>query len=49
MVERVYPDLKEMAAALEGKEGMISIAKARAKLGYEPQHSWRNRPLEPKA
>ena len=49
VVERVYPDLKEMAAALEGREGMISIAKARRKLGYEPQHSWRNRPLEPKA
>ena len=40
-VERLYPDLKEMAAKLKGHEGIISIEKARRKLGYEPRHSWR--------
>ena len=42
VVERLYPDLKDMAANLSGMEGMISIDKARRKLGYGPQHSWRN-------
>ena len=43
VVERLFPDLREMAANLKGKEGMISIAKAQRKLGYEPQYSWRNK------
>ena len=42
VVERLYPDLRDMAASLSGYEGMISIAKAQRKLGYVPQHSWRN-------
>jgi len=46
VVERLYPDLRGMAANLHGYEGMISIEKARRKLGYEPRHSWRNRPPE---
>jgi nucleoside-diphosphate-sugar epimerase len=41
VVERCCPDLKEMAANLKGYEGMISINKARKKLGYEPKWSWR--------
>jgi nucleoside-diphosphate-sugar epimerase len=41
MVERCYPDLSEMAKNLRGHEGMVSIEKARQKLGYEPQYSWR--------
>ncbi len=41
VVERLYPDLKEMAANLQGKEGMISIKKAQDMLGYQPKHSWR--------
>ncbi len=45
-VERLYPDLKEMAANLKGYEGIISIEKARRKLGYEPKHSWRNKATE---
>ncbi|MBM3188369.1 MAG: NAD(P)-dependent oxidoreductase [Chloroflexi bacterium] len=42
VVERLYPDLRAMAANLKGKEGMVSIEKARRKLGFEPQYSWRN-------
>ncbi len=42
VVERLYPDLKEMAANLQGKEGIISIKKAQRKLGYQPRYSWRN-------
>ena len=41
VVERLYPDLREMAKNLHGYEGIISIEKARRKLGYEPKHSWR--------
>lgn len=41
VVERLYPELEEMAATLCGKQGIISIEKARAKLGFTPQHSWR--------
>ena len=44
VVERLYPDLKEMAASLQGHEGMISIEKARRKLGYRPRCSWRVQP-----
>jgi nucleoside-diphosphate-sugar epimerase len=42
LVERLYPDLKEMAANLAGTEGIISIKKLQDMLGYEPQRSWRN-------
>ena len=42
VIERLYPDLKEMAANLVGKEQVISIKKAREMLGYEPKYSWRN-------
>jgi len=42
VVERCYPDLKEMAANLKGYEGIISIKKAQQKLGYKPQWSWRD-------
>jgi nucleoside-diphosphate-sugar epimerase len=42
LVERLYPDLKEMAANLKGTEGIISIKKLQDMLGYQPQHSWRN-------
>jgi UDP-glucose 4-epimerase len=45
-VERLYPDLKEMAANLHGYEGIISIAKAQRKLGYQPQYSWRKKAAE---
>jgi len=44
VVKRCCPDLKEMAAGLTGHDGMVTIEKARRKLGYEPQHSWRNEP-----
>lgn len=43
VVERLYPHLARYAMNLHGYEGMISIEKARRMLGYEPQHSWRNR------
>jgi len=41
VIARCCPDLKEMAANVKGFEGMISIDKIRAKLGYEPKYSWR--------
>jgi nucleoside-diphosphate-sugar epimerase len=41
VVERVYPSLRKMAVNLHGKESIISIKKAREKLGYEPKYSWR--------
>jgi nucleoside-diphosphate-sugar epimerase len=46
VVERLYPDLKAMAANLKGHEGMISIKKAQELLGYQPKWSWRNQPSE---
>ncbi len=46
VVERCYPDLKEMAKNLQGYEGMISIRKAQEKLGYQPRCSWRNGPVK---
>jgi len=41
LVARVWPDLDEMAAGIPGTEGIITDAKARKKLGYEPKYSWR--------
>jgi len=46
VVERCYPDLREMARNLQGYEGMISIRKAQEKLGYQPRCSWRNGPVK---
>ncbi len=42
VVERHWPDLKEMAVNLEGAEGLITCRKLREKLGYVPKYSWRN-------
>lgn len=42
LVARVWPDLAEMASKLQGNEGIITDARAREKLGYKPQYSWRN-------
>jgi UDP-glucose 4-epimerase len=42
VVAKIWPDLKEMAAHLEGTEGLITGKKLRTKLGYKPQFSWRN-------
>jgi len=42
VVERHYPDLKPMAAGLEGTEGIVTAKKLREKLGYQPRYSWRN-------
>ncbi len=41
LVARVWPDLSGMAAGIEGSDGIVSDAKARKKLGYQPQYSWR--------
>jgi nucleoside-diphosphate-sugar epimerase len=43
VLERVYPELAAMASSIQGYDGLISIEKARRKLGYDPQHSWRLR------
>lgn len=42
LVARVWPDLAPLAAGISGTDGIITDAKARAKLGYKPEHSWRN-------
>jgi nucleoside-diphosphate-sugar epimerase len=42
LVKRVWPDLADMAAGIKGTDGIITDAKIRRKLGYEPQFSWRN-------
>jgi hypothetical protein len=47
VVERLYPDIKEMAKNLQGYEGMISIKKIQQKLGYQPKYSWRNEENKP--
>jgi UDP-glucose 4-epimerase len=44
VVERHWPDLKELAANLEGTEGIITCRKLREKLGYSPRYSWREAP-----
>jgi nucleoside-diphosphate-sugar epimerase len=41
LVARVWPDLAGMAASISGTDGIITDAKARQKLGYQPQYSWR--------
>ncbi|MDR0416844.1 MAG: NAD(P)-dependent oxidoreductase [Propionibacteriaceae bacterium] len=42
VVARVWPDLAPLAEGFVGAEGVISDAKARAKLGYQPHYSWRD-------
>jgi len=42
IVKSLYPDLKDMADNIKGKEGIITYRKIRELLGYEPKHSWRN-------
>jgi len=42
VVERCFPRLRDLAANLQDREGIISIKKAQDVLGYEPQHSWRS-------
>jgi len=42
LVARIWPDLVEMAKDIQGTDGLITDAKARRKLGYTPQFSWRN-------
>lgn len=43
LVARVWPDLVPLASNISGTEGIITDAKARTKLGYKPEYSWRNR------
>ncbi|MDO8685152.1 MAG: hypothetical protein Q7J78_00610, partial [Clostridiales bacterium] len=42
VVERLYPDISDMAVNLKGKEGIISTKRIRDKLGYRPKYSWRS-------
>lgn len=43
LVARMWPDIAALAKDIPGNAGIITDAKARQKLGYVPQHSWRNR------
>jgi nucleoside-diphosphate-sugar epimerase len=40
-VIRLFPDLAPLAAPLGPDDFLISIERARQRLGYEPRHSWR--------
>lgn len=42
VVKSIYPDLKDMADDIEGKEGIITDRKIKKMLGFQPKHSWRN-------
>jgi UDP-glucose 4-epimerase len=42
LVARIWPDLIDMAKDIQGTDGLITDAKARRKLGYTPQFSWRD-------
>ena len=42
LVARVWPDLAPLARRIQGTDGIITDAKARRKLGYKPEYSWRN-------
>jgi len=44
---RLFPELREMAAELGPDDGLISIEKAKRKLGYQPWHSWSRQALLP--
>ncbi|MXV62383.1 NAD-dependent epimerase/dehydratase family protein [Natronorubrum sp. JWXQ-INN-674] len=46
VIESVFGDLPD-ACDLEGDESAFSTAKARAELGWEPAHSWREAETEP--
>lgn len=37
----VFPDVP-LRRPIEGRETLLSIDKARDRLGYEPKHSWLN-------
>lgn len=41
LMAEVYPGV-EIRGELDEHETLLSIAKARSRLGYEPQHSWRD-------
>jgi nucleoside-diphosphate-sugar epimerase len=41
LMAEVYPDV-ELRGELGEHETLLSIAKARRRLGYEPAHSWRD-------
>lgn len=41
LLAEVYPDVP-VRGAIEGHTTLLAIDKARAELGYEPQHSWRD-------
>ena len=41
LVRRVWPDLAPLATGIGGTDGIITDARARRKLGYKPEHSWR--------
>ena len=41
LMAEVYPDV-EIHGEVSGHQTLLSIDKARSRLGYEPQHSWRD-------
>lgn len=41
LVEKYRPDLLPVTRGLQGHDAFFSIAKARAEVGWEPQHTWR--------
>lgn len=47
LARRVWPDISHLAQDIGGTEGIITDAKARDKLGYQPRYSWRLRTDRP--
>jgi nucleoside-diphosphate-sugar epimerase len=43
VIERAYPDLREMAKNLGDDDGIITDKKLRDTYGYTPQYSWKSR------
>jgi nucleoside-diphosphate-sugar epimerase len=42
LAARVWPDIADLAQNIPGTEGLVSDAKIRRRLGYQPHYSWRN-------
>jgi UDP-glucose 4-epimerase len=47
LIERFRPDLLPLAKDLEGHASLLSNARLRSTVGWEPRTSWRDLPAEP--
>ena len=42
LIQEVFPDITDIRGDLEGYETLYSNAKAKALLGWQPVHHWRD-------